>query len=149
MKNKNAEPILVDIPAIGEIAVDSGMKLLQQCSDGIFEVGKDNVVSIIATGDGKVEFIAFENHTLVYIKSAMGYPAYYPVHPIKMEKPIKAVLMDLDGTSVRSEHFWIWVIQKTTASLIRRRCAFMCRLPRAQPQHAQQIQREVIGSIHC
>lgn len=118
MKNKNAEPILVNIPAIGEIAVDSGMKLLQQCSDGIFEVGKGTVVSITATGDGKVEFIAFENNTLAHVKSAMGYPAYYPVHSIKMEKPIKAVLMDLDGTSVRSEHFWIWIIQKTTASLL-------------------------------
>jgi len=26
--------------------------------------------------------------------------------------------MDLDGTSVRSEEFWIWIIQKTVASLI-------------------------------
>ena len=118
MKNENAEPMLVSIPAIGDITVDSGMKLLEQCSDGIFEVSKDNVVSITATGDGKVEFIAFENHTLAYVKSAMGYPAYYPVHPIKMVKPIKAVLMDLDGTSVRSESFWIWIIQKSIADIL-------------------------------
>ncbi len=26
--------------------------------------------------------------------------------------------MDLDGTSVRSEEFWIWIIQQTTASLL-------------------------------
>jgi beta-phosphoglucomutase-like phosphatase (HAD superfamily) len=26
--------------------------------------------------------------------------------------------MDLDGTSVKSEEFWIWIIQKTTASLL-------------------------------
>ena len=25
--------------------------------------------------------------------------------------------MDLDGTSVRSEEFWIWIIEKTTASM--------------------------------
>ena len=31
---------------------------------------------------------------------------------------IKAVLMDLDGTSVRSEEFWIWIIEKTTASML-------------------------------
>ena len=48
----------------------------------------------------------------------MGYPAYYPVEPVKVEKPVKAVLMDLDGTSVRSESFWIWIIQLTTASLL-------------------------------
>ena len=26
--------------------------------------------------------------------------------------------MDLDGTSVRSEEFWIWIIEKTTASML-------------------------------
>jgi len=48
----------------------------------------------------------------------MGYPAYYPVHDVKIQKPLKAVLMDLDGTTVRSEEFWIWIIQQTTASLL-------------------------------
>jgi len=28
------------------------------------------------------------------------------------------VLMDLDGTTVRSEPFWVWMIEKTTASLL-------------------------------
>jgi beta-phosphoglucomutase len=48
----------------------------------------------------------------------MGYPAYYPVPDVRIEKPIKAVLMDLDGTTVRSEEFWIWIIELTTASLL-------------------------------
>lgn len=48
----------------------------------------------------------------------MGYPAYYPFYPVKMERPIEAVLMDLDGTSVRSESFWIYIIQLSTASLL-------------------------------
>jgi beta-phosphoglucomutase-like phosphatase (HAD superfamily) len=111
-------PILVNIPAIGDITTDSGMKPLQQCSDNVFEVGKDGVASITATGDGKVEFIAFEDHTLAYVISAMGYSAYYPIYPVRIEMPIKAVLMDLDGTSVKSENFWIWIIQQTTASLL-------------------------------
>jgi beta-phosphoglucomutase-like phosphatase (HAD superfamily) len=81
-------------------------------------VGRDGVVSVTATGDRKVEFIAFADHTLAYVKSAMDYPAYYPVHSVRMNKPIKAVLMDLDGTSVRSEEFWIWIIQQSTASLL-------------------------------
>jgi hypothetical protein len=100
MKRKNSVAMLANIPAIGEISSESDMKPLPKCSDGVFEVGKDGVVSIVSTGDGKVEFIAFENRTLAYVKSAMGYPAYYPVHPVKMEKPIKAVLMDLDGKEV-------------------------------------------------
>jgi len=109
---------LVDIPAIGSISVESGFIPMTVCSDGVHHVGKDGVVSITATGDRKVEFIAFKDHTLAYVKSAMGYPAYYPVHPVQMRKPIKAVLMDLDGTSVRSEEFWIWIIQMSTASLL-------------------------------
>ncbi len=109
---------LVTIPNIGPISTESGFVPLKECSDGSSAVGKDGVVSITATGDRKVEFIAFEDHTLGYVRSAMGYPAYYPVLPIKLEKPVKAVLMDLDGTSVRSEHFWIWIIQMSTASLL-------------------------------
>ena len=109
---------LVNIPAIGEISNKSGMKPLDLCSDGVFKIGTDGVISITATGDGKVEFIAFEDNTLAYVKSTMGYPAYYPVHPVKVQKPVKAVLMDLDGTSVHSEPFWIWIIQKTVASLL-------------------------------
>jgi len=75
-------------------------------------------VQIAATGDRKVEFIAFAEQSLAYVRSALGYPAYYPVHPVELQKSIKAVLMDLDGTSVRSEEFWIWIIQMTIATLL-------------------------------
>lgn len=108
----------ITIPNLGSFADDSGLIPLQACSDGIFKTGVEGVASITATGDRKVEFIAFENHTLAYVKSSMGYPAYYPVHPVSMVRPVKAVLMDLDGTSVRSEEFWIWIIQMTVASLL-------------------------------
>lgn len=106
------------IPGIGELSSDSGIVLLEGCSDGFFKVGKDGVELIVATGDRRVEFIAFEDRTIAYLKSAMGFPAYYPVHQVKIEKPVQAVLMDLDGTSVRSEPFWIWIIQKSIASLL-------------------------------
>ena len=97
---------------------EAGLTTLQKCSDGNFIVGKDGVKSVLTTGDGKVEFICFSDRILAYVRSAMGYPAYYPVYPVKLEKPVQAVLMDLDGTSVRSEHFWIWIIQKTISSLL-------------------------------
>ncbi|MDR3318876.1 MAG: HAD family phosphatase [Clostridiales bacterium] len=105
------------IPEIGGFGADSGLKALDACGDGYFKTGKDGVVSITATGDGKVEFIAFGDRTIAYVHSALGYPAYYPVKPVRLEYPVKAVLMDLDGTSVRSEEFWIWIIERTTASL--------------------------------
>lgn len=95
-----------------------GLVSVGKSADGVHATGIDGVSSIRRTGDGKVEFISYPNHTVAYVKSAMGYPAYYPVFPVKIEKPIMAVLMDLDGTSVHSESFWIWIIEKTTASLL-------------------------------
>ncbi len=106
------------IPDLGEFEEGCGLVSLDCCSDGNYKVGENGVKSIYATGDGKVEFISWENHTICYVLSAIGYPAYYPVKPVKVEAPIKAVLMDLDGTSVRSEEFWMWIIEKTTASLL-------------------------------
>jgi len=110
---------LVNIPGIGPISTESGFISLKKCSDGVFETGVNGVVSISATGDKKVEFIAFENRSVAYVNSSMGYPAYYPVHPVEFQKPVKAVLMDLDGTSVRSEEFWIWIIQLAISSLLK------------------------------
>lgn len=106
------------IPDLGIFDENSGLKSLDNCSDGNYKVGENGVEGIYATGDGKVEFICWADHTLAYVLSALGYPAYYPVKPVKPEGPIKAVLMDLDGTSVRSESFWIWIIEQTTASLL-------------------------------
>ena len=106
------------IPDLGRFGPESGLRPLAACSDGRFRPGADGVASVTATGDGKVEFIAFNDHTLAYIPSALGYGAYYPVYPVTLERPVAAVLMDLDGTSVRSEHFWIWIIEQTTASLV-------------------------------
>ena len=114
--SKAAPPIAIS--GLGPISADSGLLPLAACSDGHFVAGRDGVVSIHATGDRKVEFIAFDDHTLAYVRSALGCPAYYPVHPVALERPVQAVLMDLDGTSVHSESFWIWIIERTTASLL-------------------------------
>lgn len=91
---------------------------LEKCSDNVFETGKMGVKAILTHTDHKVEYIQFENHILAYVKSSLNYPAYYPLYPVKIDKPIKAVLMDLDGTSVKSENFWIWIIQKSISSLM-------------------------------
>jgi len=109
---------IISLPGLGNLPTDTGLRLLNSTSDKRFSVGRNGVRDIIATGDGKVEFVAFDDHTLAFVGSALGYPAYYPVHPVKMEKPLTVVLMDLDGTSVRSEEFWIWIIQLSIASLI-------------------------------
>lgn len=93
--------------------------LKKQTADAVFTLGQQGVVDIRETVDRKVEFVTHENgKQFALVKSAMGYPAYYPVHDVQIEKPLKAVLMDLDGTTVHSEHFWIWIIEQTTASLL-------------------------------
>jgi len=108
----------MDLTILGPAAKESDFIALEKCTDGQFIVGSNGVQKILSTGDKKVEFIFFADHVIAFVNSAMGYPAYYPVTPVKMEKPIKAVLMDLDGTSVRSEEFWIWIIQQSVASLL-------------------------------
>lgn len=106
------------IPDLGVFPDDAGLVSLQQTSDLAFAVGRDGVLSIVATGDRKVEFICWERHAIALVGSALGYPACYPVRNVSVETPVRAVLMDLDGTSVKSEHFWVWIIERATASLV-------------------------------
>ena len=97
---------------------DAPLIPLDKAGDGLFHLGRDGVQAILTPADRKVEFICFPDKMLCYVKSAMGYPAIYPVKPVRVERPVSAVLMDLDGTSVRSEEFWVWIIEQTTARLL-------------------------------
>lgn len=106
-----------NISDFGYINEESGFVKIEECSDGHFYAGKEGVKEIYRTGDKKVELICFEDRTIAYVLSSVGYAAYYPIHPIKKE-PTRAVLMDLDGTTVKSEEFWIWIIEKTVGSLL-------------------------------
>jgi beta-phosphoglucomutase len=106
------------LPNLGSLTATGGVHELKQSSDGLFAVGRGGVQTIATTGDRKVEFVGFADRTLAFVKSELGYPAYYEVHPVEIRKPVKALLMDLDGTTIRSEEFWIWIIEKTTASLL-------------------------------
>lgn len=103
---------------LGPQAKEGDFESLRSTSDGRFHTGFGGVNHICQTRDGKVEFVFFDVHIIAHVKSALGYPAYYPIRRVEMKKPIRAVLMDLDGTSVRSERFWVWIIQMTTASLL-------------------------------
>lgn len=116
--NPRAMNQTLHLPHLGPLTPTDGLIRVEHTCDQRFHTGRDGVQTIASTGDRKVEFIGFEDHTLALVRSAMGYPAYYPVHPVELRQPVKAVLMDLDGTSVHSEAFWIWMIQQSTASLL-------------------------------
>lgn len=110
----------MSVPGLGSIRAEYEDNLLelQVGGDGLWQVGHDGVKRIFTPLDRKVEFIVFEDKTLAYVKSAMGHPAIYPLLEATFEGPAEAILMDLDGTSVRSEDFWIWVIEQTMARLL-------------------------------
>jgi beta-phosphoglucomutase-like phosphatase (HAD superfamily) len=106
------------LPGLGAIRGAQGLVPLDACSDGRFRVGRDGVRHVLTPADRRVEFVVFDDRTLAFVNSSLGYPAYYPVEPVAVERPVRAVLMDLDGTTVRSEPFWVWMIEQTTASLL-------------------------------
>ena len=108
----------IHIPGFDNLDENCGFVKIDICSDGKFQTGKDGIQSIYRTGDKKIELISFSDRALAYVHSAVGYPAYYPIHPIVREDTTEAVLMDLDGTTVRSEEFWIWIIEKSVQSLM-------------------------------
>lgn len=83
-----------------------------------FELGKDGVKRILTPKDKKIDIIEYDDKKLCLVKSQMGYPAIYPMHETHFEPKADAILMDLDGTSVHSESFWMWVIEQTTARLL-------------------------------
>jgi beta-phosphoglucomutase len=107
------------IPGIGRIdeKYKDDLTELEFGGEGMWKAGKEGVKAILTPIDKKVEFIVYEDKTLVYVKSSMGYPSIYPLREATLEGPAEAVLMDLDGTSVHSEAFWIWIIEQTIARL--------------------------------
>lgn len=84
---------------------------------GTFIAGQDGLRRIHRTLDGKVDFLQYDHHCLAWVNSGLGYPAAYPLLPARIEHPIEAILMDLDGTTVESEEFWVWIIESTTSRL--------------------------------
>lgn len=108
----------IDAPGLGRLGPDCGMTLRANGGDGLFRAGRDGVQAILLPADEKVEFIVYSDRTLAYVRSMLGHPGIYPVPEVRIDRPVEAVLMDLDGTSVHSEAFWIWIIEQTTASLL-------------------------------
>lgn len=88
-------------------------------NDGMFFSGRNGVVKILCSRDRKAVIVIFENEKyLMGINTREAYTAYYPISKVQVEHPIKAVLMDLDGTTLYSEDFWIYVIAETMRTVL-------------------------------
>ncbi len=109
--------MLMDFGPLSEEYADDLLEK-EATADGLFRVGHDGVRRIVTPRDGTVELIVFDDKTLASVRSSLGPAALYPLAPGRFEGPAEAVLMDLDGTSVRSEHFWVWIIERSIAALM-------------------------------
>lgn len=94
------------------------LRRLECAANGAFAAGRDGVRQIWGTHDGRVEFLVHDRICLAWINSGLGHPAAYPLLPARVGHPLEAILMDLDGTTVKSEEFWEWIIEQTTARLL-------------------------------
>ena len=57
-----------------------------------------------------INFIDKDDEVLVEINQC-GVDAFYPLKKLETNKKVKYILMDLDGTSVKSEEFWVYLIE--------------------------------------
>lgn len=64
-----------------------------------------------------IEFSTINNELCCSIEQC-GVKTIYPFPNVDFHSPAKFVLMDLDGTTVKSEEFWIWLIEKTVKKLL-------------------------------
>ncbi len=73
--------------------------------------------SLIGKDLNNVSF--FERNGEVYGKlSNYGVTADYQIKPVEFKAPVQAILMDLDGTTLTSEEFWVFIIEETMKKLL-------------------------------
>ncbi len=114
-------PRKFDISVLGEEGaayVDEDFIDLDATTDGQWAVGTNGVKRIVMPADRRAELVCLENQTLTIVRSSLMGAAVYPMPTATFEPPAEAVLMDLDGTSVHSEAFWMWVIERSIARLM-------------------------------
>ena len=64
--------------------------------NGLFRTGEDGVKVILTASDRKAEFIIYQDKTLVFVKSQLGYPALYQLREPDFRPPAVAVLLNGD-----------------------------------------------------
>ncbi|WP_251546042.1 HAD family hydrolase [Pumilibacter intestinalis] len=94
------------------------------CLGGLFEAGKDGTGEISSTADGKISFIERGDKTLCGLTGYGGQIAVYPLEKATFIPQAEYAVTDLDGTSILSEDFWIYVIEQTVRKLTGKNVSF-------------------------
>ena len=47
-----------------------------------------------------------------------GVSCEYEIKPVSLKTPVEAVMCDLDGTTLKSEEFWVYIIERTMQELL-------------------------------
>lgn len=66
---------------------------------------------------GNAEFIEKDGEIYGRIKN-YGIVTDYKITPAEFKKPAEAVMTDLDGTTLQSEEFWVYIIETTVKKLL-------------------------------
>ncbi len=66
---------------------------------------------------GNVSFFEREGIVFANVKNS-GVSADYEIREVKYKAPCEAILMDLDGTTLTSEEFWVFIIEETMKKLM-------------------------------
>ena len=102
---------------MNRLPIDGKNRETSRC--GLYTVGLAGVSNVVSSIDGSADFILMdEGPVLANVYSGSGYMATYRLPPAHVERPIRAVLMDLDGTTVKSEGFWMRMIEKTVSTML-------------------------------
>lgn len=107
--------------------MSGGFDKLRRAADGasgLFLTRGDGGGEIISTADGKIRFAEYAGTTFCSIISSCGQRSVYPLEEVGFDAPAEYVAMDLDGTSINSEEFWIEIIRKTASRILGREICF-------------------------
>jgi beta-phosphoglucomutase-like phosphatase (HAD superfamily) len=66
---------------------------------------------------GSVEFLEKDEKAYGRVVGS-GVNVDYEIKPVSLPSSVEAILMDLDGTTVTSEEFWIYIIERTMQELV-------------------------------
>jgi beta-phosphoglucomutase-like phosphatase (HAD superfamily) len=81
---------------------------------GLLMAGKNGIDFLGINKSEDAIFIVRGEHTEAVLNSRSRLYPGFPLYPAEVRKPVKGVLLDLDGTCVKSEALWIAVIEDVT-----------------------------------